>query len=116
MTGVQTCALPISGGLVYKDNEIQTAINEEFKSETLINIARNEAAAQAERNRMNEATALSEKNQAFQFSAAQNAMIAKTELEIRRLYAQAWAERWNGQINSAVLPEGSPFLFPLEGN
>ncbi len=106
----------ISGGMTYTNQSIQTAIDKEFESALLANVRKNEAAAQAEVNKMAIDMATAEKRQAEIWNLAAAAQTRKTQLTIELMNAQAnlaRAEGWNGSLPSQILPADSPILMGL---
>ena len=106
-----------SEGLLYDDVVIQKKINDKVIAEMDIQVAHNEKLAQDERNKLLVAKAEAEKLAAIEFSKAQEAMIAKTKLEIELIKAQATkiaSQRWNGATPAQILPQGSSLLFGLD--
>ena len=104
-------------GLIYDDKEIQDAINRAFVAEMDIKVAQQEKLAQDPRNELMIAKATAEREAAEEFAKAQEALVAKTELEIRRTIAEATktaASKWNGNTPASILPAGSNFLFGLD--
>lgn len=115
--GITIKNLGHSEGLIYDDREIQTAINRANVAEMDISIAEQEAKAATKRNEMMVAKAKAEREAAEEFQKAQEAIIARTELEIEMMRAEAYntaAEKWGGSVPSNILPEGSSLLFGLD--
>ncbi len=106
-----------SEGLLYDDPAIQDAINKTATSEMYIEIARKEKLAQDERNKMVVAKSTADRQAAEQFSQAQAAQVAKLELDIKRIQAEATleaAKRWKGDMPGGIIPQGSNILFGLD--
>jgi len=104
-------------GLKYDDDDIQTAINDNFKEEMNIIKKRNEKLAQVEINLKEESIATSKKNQALEFAKAAEAQIKQVHLEIAKIEAQAklnMSVNWNGQLPEKILPSGSNLLLGLD--
>ena len=107
------------GGLSYDDEEIQVAINKNFKSELDIKNKRNERLAQEETNQNNIAIATADKLAALEFAKAAQARKKQVGLEIEKMNAEAkltWAKKWNGQLPDKVLPEGSDLILDISSN
>jgi hypothetical protein len=108
--GLTITTIGFSGGLVYRDKAIQTAINKKF-------VAEMEKDAQAEINTKNISMAEAEKQAALRFAAAADARKKQVGIEIALMNAQArlnWSKAWNGQLPSKILPEGSSLLMSIE--
>ena len=101
----------------YDDVEIQTAINENFKSELDIKDQENKSLAQDKINtrKINEANA--EKEAALKWAEATEVRAQMIRLEVDMKLAEAElikAQRWNGQLPANIVPEGSNFILGLE--
>ncbi len=106
-----------SEGLLYDNPQIQDAINKKFLAENDIEVARQEKLAQVERNMMAIEKAKAEAEAAQALSDAREALTLRTELEVKRITAEATktaAQRWNGSVPSNILPQGSNLLFGLD--
>ena len=106
-----------SEGLAYENAKIQDAINKKFVAENDIEVARQEKLAQDERNKMAIEKAKAEAQAAHALEEAREALTLKTELEVKRIQAEATkaaAEKWNGSVPSSILPQGSNLLFGLD--
>lgn len=107
-----------AGGLSYDDHRIQDAINETANADMQIEVARKTKIAQDQKNEQKVAAAKAERLAAEEFAKAKESQVAKIQLEIERIRAEAMfeaAKRWNGGLPSNVLPQGSPLLFGLDG-
>lgn len=96
-------------GLYYHNPEIQEAINSRFVTENSIDVARQELAAQKNRNATKVAKASAERRAAEAFLAEEEAMLMKYRLEISQLRAEArqgMALQWDGQMPANLLPSG----------
>lgn len=96
-------------GLYYHNPEIQAAINRRFVTENSIEVARQELAAQKNRNTTKIAKATAERKAAEAFLAEKEAMLMKYRQEISQLRAearQAMAQHWDGQMPANLLPSG----------
>jgi len=116
--GVTISNIGNAGGLEFDDPKIQAAINDTANAEMSIQVAMKEKLAQDERNKRIVASAQAEAEAAREFAKAQEAQVAKVRLEIERMKAEAQltaAQRWNGNAPASVLPEGSGFMFGLDG-
>ncbi len=117
--GITITNLGHIGGLTYEDHEIQDGINKAYLEEMAIKQAANTRRKQAEINATNLSIEVTEREKAEEFSKAIEAQEAKTNLDIRRMNAQANLERaraWNGQLPANMMPENSQFLFNLDVN
>lgn len=104
--GISIDNLGYSEGMTYSDPNIQRAINETFVAQM---------AVQKAEQRVNEAHEL--RLAAEEFAKAKDASVAKTDLEIRQLQAQAQmksVEKWDGHLPANVVPQGAGFLFGLD--
>jgi hypothetical protein len=105
--GITIDSLGSTKGLYYHNPEIQASINRRFVTENAIEVARQELAAQKNRNAAKVAAAKSQRDAAVAMSAEREAMLLKYDLEIRQLRAEArrsMAERWDGQMPAHLLP------------
>jgi hypothetical protein len=96
-------------GLFYHNPEIQEAINRRFVTENSIEVARQELAAQKNRNATKVAKASAERRAAEAFLAEKEAMLMTYRLELNQLRAEArqtMAQRWDGQMPTNLLPAG----------
>lgn len=121
-TGVTISTFGLVGGLSYEDNEIQIAINKNFKSELDIKNKANIRLGQEETNANLIAIATAEKEAAFQFKLAAEARTKQVRLEIERMNAEAnleRAKRWDGGLpdDMLMLPANSDpgFILDLKG-
>lgn len=115
--GITIVNLGHSEGLRYEDKEIQASINRAYIAEMDIKTAGQEKLAQVERNALMVAKAEAERKVAEEFAKAQEAQVAKIELDIARVRAEATLEaarRWNGVAPASIVPSGSGFLFGLD--
>lgn len=104
--GISIDNLGFSEGMTYADPNIQKAINETFEAQM---------AVQKAQQRVNEAHQL--RLAAEEFAKAKEASIARIDLDIRQLQAQAQfkaVEKWDGHLPTNVVPQGSGFLFGLD--
>ncbi len=111
--GITITNMGLSEGLVYSDKEIQTAINETFKSRMLETIEINKNKAQEKINARNVNIAIAAKDAALEFKKAAEAQKAMVELEILKMEAQAkltMAEKWNGSYPEKILPQNATIL------
>jgi len=116
-TGLTITTFGLTGGLMYDDKEIQKAINDNFRSELEIKNQRNERLAQEETNNKDIAQATAKKLAAQQFALAAEAQTKMINLEIAKIKAEAEkikAEKWNGQLPSNIMPEGSNFILGMK--
>lgn len=137
--GVSIDFCGMAEGLTFDNPKIQEAIDNKFVTENAKQVAINEKLAQDERNKMaiekakaeasaeadgqeikNKmliAKANAEAEAAKKFLEAKEGMVLKTELEVKRILAEAAktaAEKWKGNSPSGIVPEGSGFLFGLD--
>jgi hypothetical protein len=87
------------------------------EAEALIEVAKQEKLAQDVRNQTLLAKAQSERQAAEELAKAQDAMQLKVELEVKKTLADAQktaAEKWQGNVPSTILPQGSNLLFGLD--
>jgi hypothetical protein len=104
--GISIDNLGYSEGMTYADPAIQKAINETFAAQM---------AVQKAEQKVSEAHQL--RLAAEEFAKAKEASIAKIDLDIRQLQAQAQIkaiEKWDGRLPSNVIPQGSGLLFGLD--
>ena len=116
-TGVTISTFGLIGGLAYEDSEIQSAINENFKSELDIQNKVNEALAQAKVNKKNEAIATSERVRAEEFARAAQARAKQVALDVEVMLAEAElekAKRWDGKLPANIIPEGANFILGMK--
>lgn len=115
--GITIDSLGMSEGLTFIDKEIQITINDTFKAEMNIEIARSEKNAQTIINKKNEDIARSKRLQAEEFAKAAEAQIKQVNLDIEKMKAEATlnaSKKWSGNVPSKILPSGSGFLFGLD--
>jgi hypothetical protein len=115
--GVTISSFGIVGGLKYDEVEIQKAINDAYSAEMKILQTKNEREAQKNINEMKVEIAIAERRAAEEFAKAQEAMIAKVGLEIKKIQAEAMkriADKWNGSVPKNVVPQGNMFMFGLD--
>lgn len=104
--GVSIDNLGYSEGMTYSDANIQKSINETFEAQM---------AVQKAQQRVVEAVQL--RLAAEEFAKAKDASVAKIDLDIRQLQAQAQIEavrKWDGHLPANVVPQGSGMLFGLD--
>ncbi|MCH8622493.1 SPFH domain-containing protein [Undibacterium sp. TS12] len=104
--GVSIDNLGYSEGMTYSDANIQKSINETFEAQM---------AVQKAQQRVVEAVQL--RLAAEEFAKAKDASVAKIDLDIRQLQAQAQLEavrKWDGHLPANVVPQGSGMLFGLD--
>lgn len=115
--GVTISSLGNAEGLSYDDPNIQAVINQAFVAENDKIVAQNQQAAQTIRNTTDVSKATAARLAAEQFAKAKEAQVAKTELEIKLIQAQAmqtFASKFNGQLPANIMPQGSQMLFGLD--
>lgn len=115
-TGLTITTFGLIGGLAYDDVEIQSAINDNFKSELDIKNKENERLAQNKINEKNISKAQAEKEAAQKFAEAAEDRKKMVELDIATMNAKARltiAERWDGKMPMNIVPEGSGFIFDI---
>ncbi|MFL6657343.1 MAG: SPFH domain-containing protein [Massilia sp.] len=104
--GISIDNLGYSEGMTYADPAIQKSINETFEASM---------AVQKAEQKVKEAYQL--RLAAEEFVKAKEASIAKIDLDIRQVQAQAQLEsvrKWDGHLPANVVPQGSPMLFGLD--
>ncbi|WP_426102526.1 hypothetical protein [Massilia sp. TSP1-1-2] len=104
--GISIDNLGYSEGMTYADPAIQKSINETFEASM---------AVQKAEQKVREAYQL--RLAAEEFVKAKDASIAKIDLDIRQLQAQAQLEsvrKWDGHLPANVVPQGSSMLFGLD--
>ena len=115
--GITIVSLGNAGGLDFDDEAIQTAINKTQTKQMEVQVAEQERQAQEKRNQTNVARATAERQAAEEFAKAKDAQVAKIQLDIDMVRAQATlaaANKWNGSVPTQVLPQGSNMLFGLD--
>jgi len=116
-TGVTITTFGLIGGLAYDDVEIQTAINENFKSELDIKDKENERIAQEKVNSKNVSIAKAEKDAAKAFAEAAEDRKKMVEIEVSKINAEAnlvKAQKWNGSLPANIMPEGAGFILGMK--
>ena len=104
--GISIDNLGYSEGMTYSDPAIQKSINETFEASM---------AVQKAEQKVREAYQL--RLAAEEFVKAKDASIAKIDLDIRQMQAQAQLEsvrKWDGRLPANVVPQGSGMLFGLD--
>ncbi len=126
--GITLEYLSSSEGLEYDDPKIQESINKKFQAENDILVAKTEALANEERNKValskakNEAEiklmqAKADAEAAQEFVKAGDAMMIKAQVDIAKAQAEAMktaAEKWNGSVPNSILPQGTNMMFGLD--
>lgn len=118
--GVSLLQFGSSEGMNYTDPKIQAAINSTFVAENDKNTAENERVAQAKRNELDYAKAITARQVAEEFAKAKDANTALRQLDIQMVQAQAQLEfaknlkDYKGNLPS-IVPQGSLFLFGADG-
>lgn len=92
--GIKITNIGYSDGMAFDDPHIQASINDNFKREMSVESARQEALAQAQRNKMKVDMAIAERQAAEEFAKAREASSAKYALETER----AKIEKWDGKF------------------
>lgn len=136
--GITITNIGLVGGLTYENVEIQRAINAAYEAEMAVETARQQkemqkeinarevskrvAAAEAERlrqdeiNKMNIDKATAERKAAEEFEKARASIVAQTELEIKKMKAEAEltkAKRWSGNLPEKML-QGEKVSFLMQ--
>lgn len=112
--GITVSSLGIIGGMRYVNPEIQKSINDNYVAGMKIQQSENEKLAQVNINLKELSIAQNQKAMAEEFAKAQEALVAKTRLQIEQTRAEAQkvaAERWDGKMPANLMPESSSFLF-----
>ncbi len=115
--GITIVSLGNAGGLDFDDGAIQQAINNTQKAQMDVQVAVQQKLAQDERNKLVVAKALADRQAAEEFAKAKEAQMAKINLDIEMIKAQAQlvaAGKWNGATPSQILPQGSNLMFGLD--
>ena len=115
--GITITNLGNAEGLEYENPQVQQSIDDAYVAEMDVKKADQERLAQRIRNQQNVEKAIADRKAAQEFAAAQNAQVAKLELDIRRMQAEATleaAKKWNGQMPANIMPQGSSMLFGLD--
>lgn len=121
--GITISNLGLIGGLTYDDEEIQEGINNAYLEEMGIKQAENARLKQEKINETNLSIEVTNRKRAQEFSLALEAHSAKTELDIKRMNAEAnlerakgFRERWSGNLPANMMPANSQFLFNVDTN
>lgn len=115
--GITVNVLGIVGGLIYDSPEIQKAIDDGYVAEQRIKIADQQRLEQEKINAKNISVAKAEAEAAMEFKKAAEARIEMVRLEIEKIKAEAlreWVTKWNGQMPSNIMPQGSQFLMGMD--
>lgn len=115
-TGVTITTFGLIGGLSYEDTDIQTAINDNFKSELEIKNKENERLEQVKVNAKNISIAIADKTAAQAFAKAAESRKKMVELEVSMIEAKAKleiAKKWNGALPANIMPEGGGFILGM---
>jgi hypothetical protein len=105
-------------GMTYTDGRVQTAINDAFVAENDRKVATEQQEATKTRNATLVMVAVAERKAGEEFQKSQEAQVRKIELGIRQTYAEATkiaANKYQGGMPGGILPQGSSFLFGLDG-
>ena len=112
-SGVTVSTFGLIGGLAYEDTTIQTAINDNFRSELDIKNKDNDRIAQEQVNLKNISIATAEKDAAKAFAEAAEERKKMVELEVAMIQANAKleiAKKWNGILPTMMPPSGAGFI------
>lgn len=115
--GVTIRMLGHSGGLAYENPKIQDAIDRNYEAEMEIERNENLKRAQEHENARLLSIEVTNRERAEEFNRALEAQTAKIRLEIDRMEAEArleMAKKWNGQLPTSILPQGSNLLMGLD--
>jgi len=118
--GITITNMGLTGGLEFKDESIQEAINRTFvavqaaeTAEADLEVATNEARAATERAK-GEADAAKEFARAAEARKSQARLSIETaQVDIQRMEAEArlkMAEKWDGKLPATIMPADSPML------
>lgn len=116
--GVTISNLGLAEGMIYRDKEIQQAINKNFVAEMNIQVEDKNNKSQEKINARNVAIATAEKLAAVEFAKAAVARTKQVMLEIQRVEVEArltMAKKWDGKLPTNILPGNSPLLLDLTG-
>ena len=109
---ITTCGA--AGGFVYRDQEIQQQINDQFKAEKAVVIAEQERLAQANINKKNIEKSIAEAESAKEWAKAKDIYKEKIRLENEKLISQGWA---SGKVqlpqNMMIIPEKMVSMMPM---
>lgn len=115
--GITIASLGLAEGMIYRDTEIQEAINNAFTAEMNIKVQEQERLAQAEINEKNVDIATAERRAADEFAKAAEARKKQAEVEISIMLAKAklmWVEKWDGKLPEKMLPDNASVLFNMD--
>lgn len=115
--GVVIDSLGFAEGMQYDETTIQVAINKAFEAQMNVDTETQHTAAQVQINLRRVSEAEAARKAAEEFAKAQEAAVAKVQLDIERIRAEAYAkaaEKWDGHTPDKILPQGSNFLFGLD--
>lgn len=128
--GITISTVGNAGGLEYDNTKIQDSIDDTARAEMSIEISRKKKLAQDQENQVeiskasaeNEialSRATAQRKVAEEFARGKEAQESKTELDIKRIVAEAQltaAQKWNGQMPASILPQGTQMLFGLDAS
>jgi len=115
--GITVNSLGIVGGLIYDSKEIQKAIDDGYVAEQKIKIATQEKLEQDKINEKNISVAKAEADAAAEFEKAAKSRTEMVRLDIEKIKANAllqWVSKWNGNMPSSIMPQGSQFLMGMD--
>jgi hypothetical protein len=107
----------IEGGLGYDNPLVQGSIDKKFIAENDKQVADNEQAAQAVRNKTAVDKADADARAAAKFAAAKDALKAQMDAQAVLLRAEATkiaAQKWDGSLPKGIVPQGSSILFDMD--
>lgn len=115
--GITIVNMGMVDGLSYANKEIQTSIDAVFTSQQKVVKAAQDKLEQDKINEKNVATAQAQLEAAQKWKQAQDAMVAKTTLDIEMKKAEAQVEmahKWNGVMPASIMPQGTNLLMGLD--
>lgn len=117
--GITITNLGLTDGLTFENPDIQSAIDATFLADQAKETAARELEAAATQAQVAVARARGEREAAEEWARARSAQEAMTELEIRRIDAEArkaWADAWQGTLPSTVMGSGNDLLVDIRNN
>jgi len=100
--GITVDYIGLAEGLQFDNKQVQEALDAKFKAEVGVKTAEQEAIAQEQKNKLTVSKAKAEREAAEEFKKAQDALVAKTQLQIY----QDLAKNWNGVLPNWLMITG----------
>lgn len=107
--GVTVEYMGLAEGLTFENPKIQEALDKKFTAEMDAITAKQELAAQEDKNKKTLSIAKAEQEAAAEFEKSQESQVAMKRLKIE----QSIVEKWDGSFPANVVPADSPFIFSL---